>query len=119
MNEILHLGPLSDDALGAAADCHARLLPGIEATLAGGADPLTLVFLPLSSERAHEHRAWRLALVQGLARRFAPSRVNAVESDDPQAVAAAADWLASAGAVTGQLLPLDGNGAGAVLYQAE
>ncbi|PNU04680.1 Rossmann fold domain-containing protein [Novosphingobium guangzhouense] len=112
MNELLHLGPLSDDALEAAADFHARLLPGIEATLSGGADPLTLVFLPA----AYEHRAWRLAAVQGLARRFAPSRVNAVESDERDAVAAAQRWLDGAGGVTGQLLPLNGTGAGGVLY---
>ncbi|MFT4056568.1 MAG: hypothetical protein QM681_18845 [Novosphingobium sp.] len=115
MNELLHLGPLSDDALEAAADFHARLLPGIEATLSGGADPLTLVFLPAG----HEHRNWRLAVVQGLARRFAPSRVNAVESDEREAVAAAQRWLDGAGGVTGQLLPLNGKGAGGVLYPSE
>lgn len=115
MNELLHLGPLSDDALEAVADFHARLLPGIEATLSGGADPLTLVFLPAN----HEHRAWRLAAVQGLARRFAPSRVNAVESDEREAVAAAQRWLDGAGGVTGQLLPLNGKGAGGVLYPSE
>lgn len=115
MNELLHLGPLSDNALEAAADFHARLLPGIEATLSGGADPLTLVFLPAN----HEHRAWRLAAVQGLARRFAPSRVNAVESDEREAVAAAQRWLDGAGGVTGQLLPLNGKGAGGVLYPSE
>lgn len=117
MRDVLHLGPLPADPLEAAADLHARLLPGIEATLTGGADPLTLVFLPAP----REHRAWRLALVQGLARRFAPSRVNAVEGDQADAVAAAIDWLAQAHAVTGQLLPLDANGAdgtaaGGVLY---
>lgn len=115
MNELLHLGPLSDDALEAAADFHARLLPAIEMTLSGGADPLTLVFLPAG----HEHRAWRLAAVQGLARRFAPSRVNAVESAEAAAVAATQRWLDGAGGVTGQLLPLDGNGAGSVLYPAQ
>jgi len=112
--ELLHVGPLDDRALEAAADFHARLLPGIEAALSGGADPVTLVFLPAS----HEHRGWRLAAVQGLARRFAPSRVNAVEGDAPDAVAAAAQYLARAPGVTGQYLPLDGNGAGPMLYRA-
>ena len=115
MNELLHIGPLADDPLDAAADFHARLLPGIEASLSGGADPLTLVFLPAG----HEHRGWRLAAVQGLARRFAPSRVNALESDMPAATAAAADWLAAAPGVTGHVLPLDGTGAGKVLYSQE
>lgn len=111
MSELLHVGPLPDDPLDAAADFHARLLPGVEATLAGGADPLALVFLPAGPE----HRAWRQAAVQGLARRFAPSRVNALESDEPVAVAAAARWLGGAAGVTGQVLPLDGAGADHVL----
>ena len=115
MTELLHLGPLADDALEAAADFHARLLPSIEMTLSGGADPLTLVFLPAG----RDHRAWRLAAVQGLARRFAPSRINALESDEPAAIAAAARWLGDAGGVTGQVLALDGNGAGGVLYPAQ
>jgi hypothetical protein len=115
LSELLHLGPLGDDALEAAADFHARLLPSIEMTLLGGADPLTLVFLP-----AHrDHRAWRLAAVQGLARRFAPSRINAVESDEPEAIAAAARWLGDAAGVTGQLLPLNGTGAVGVLYPSQ
>lgn len=112
--DLLHTGLLAADPLEAAADVHARLLPAIEATLAGGADPLTLVFPPAD----HGHRGWRLALVQDLARRFAPSRVNAVAGDDPAAIRAAVEWLAGAGSVTGQLLALDGNGAGPVLYQA-
>jgi hypothetical protein len=115
VKELLHLGPLSEDALEAAVDFHARLLPGIEATLAGGADPLTLVFLPAGNE----HRAWRLAAVQGLARRFAPSRVNAIVSDEADAIRAAQRWIEGAGGVTGQLLPLDGTGAAGVLYQEE
>jgi hypothetical protein len=112
LRDLLHLGPLSEDALEAAADFHARLLPSIEATMLAGADPLTLVFLPANGD----HRAWRRAAVQGLARRFAPSRINAVESDEPEAIAAAAHWLGDAGGVTGQFLPLDGTGAVGVLY---
>lgn len=113
MREVLHLGPLPADPLEAAADFHARLLPAIEATLLGGADPLTLVFLPVGSQlEAPAHRAWRLAAVQGLARRYAPSRVNAIEGDDTTAIAAARRWLDDAGGVTGQLLPLNGTGAG-------
>lgn len=111
--EVLHIGPLPDDTLDAAADFHARLLPAAEATLRAGADPLTLVFLPAS----HEHRAWRLAAVQGLARRFAPSRVNAAASADAAATDAAVRWLNGAAGVTGQLLALDGTGAGPVLYE--
>lgn len=115
MNELLRLGPLSEDALEAAAYFHEHLLPSIEMTVLAGADPLTLVFLPAGQE----HRAWRLAAVQGLARRFAPSRINALESDDRDAIASAQRWLDGAGGVTGQLFPLDSTGAGGVLYSVE
>ncbi len=111
MGDLLYVGPLPADPLDAAADFHARVLPGIEATLGGGAHPLTLVFEPATSD----HRAWRLAVVQGLARRFAPSRVNAVETDSAQALAATHAWLESLGAITGQLFALDGNGAMAMV----
>ncbi|HKT85131.1 MAG TPA: hypothetical protein VJQ77_03475 [Novosphingobium sp.] len=109
--ELLRVGPLPEEPLAAAADFHARILPGVEAALRGGADPLTLVFVPAD----HCHRAWRLAAIQSLARAYAPSRVNALESDDETAIAAGCKWLGGAGAVTGQLLPLDGTGAGPVL----
>ncbi|MCJ2187739.1 Rossmann fold domain-containing protein [Novosphingobium beihaiensis] len=112
--ELLYAGPLADDPLDAATDFHARVLPGVEATLNAGADPLTLVFLPAS----HEHRGWRLAVVQGLARRFAPSRINAIECASQAEADAAVRWLDGAAGVTGQFLPLDGNGAGPVLYPA-
>ena len=70
-----------------------------------------LVFTPAD----HTHRAWRLAVVQGLARQYAPVRVNAVAADDEKAITAATDYLAGAGGITGQYLPLDGNGAEALL----
>ncbi|WP_239000608.1 Rossmann fold domain-containing protein [Novosphingobium pentaromativorans] len=108
---MLRVGPLPEEPLAAAADFHARLLPGIEAALRGGADPLTIVFLPAG----HAHRGWRLAAIQSLARTFAPSRVNAVESDGEAEIAAALDWLGDAAGVTGQILTLDGTGAGPVL----
>lgn len=107
MGELLYTGPLADDPLDAASDFHARVLPGVERALGGGADPLTLVFEPAGAE----HRAWRLAVVQGLARRFAPSRVNALETDSAQALAATQAWLQDVPVITGQLFALDGNGA--------
>lgn len=108
---MLRVGPLPEEPLAAAADFHALVLPGIEATLRGGSDPLTLVFLPAD----HRHRGWRLAAIQSLARAFAPSRVNGIESDDEAAIAVTGEWLAGAEGVTGQLLPLDGTGACPVL----
>lgn len=103
---------LPDDALAAAAEFHARVLPAIRDALEGAPDQLTLVFAPAG----HEHRGWRLAAVQELARQYAPARINALASDDETAIAAALAYLAEAKGVTGQLLALDGNGAGQVLY---
>ena len=72
---------------------------------------LILIFPPAD----HTHRAWRLAAVQGLARQLAPLRVNAVVSDNDAAIAESAAYLAAAPGLTGQYLPLDGTGAGAVI----
>ncbi len=63
----------------------------------------------------HTHRGWRLAVVQQLARDAAPLRVNALAGGDEPAIAAAVAYLANAPGVTGQLLALDGKGAGEVL----
>ena len=67
----------------------------------------------------HTHRAWRLAVVQGLAREYAPLRVNAVASDDPDAIASALNYLDNAPGLTGQYLALDGIGAGDVIPSAQ
>ena len=107
---ILHVGPLADDPLDAAAQFHAEILPQARALL-GQDDDLTLIFAP----GGHEHQGWRLAVVQALARDHAPRRVNAVAGASEQAVAAAADWLTLAQGITGQYLRLDGQGAGSVL----
>jgi hypothetical protein len=53
--------------------------------------------------------------VQTLAREAAPLRVNAVAGSDPAAIEAALAYLAAADGVTGQYLPLDSAGAGAVV----
>ncbi|MDE8652937.1 Rossmann fold domain-containing protein [Novosphingobium album (ex Liu et al. 2023)] len=110
---MLRVESLPEGPLDAAAAFHASLLPQALAALGRGED-LTLVFPPAG----HAHRAWRLAAVQALAREHAPLRVNALESDDATAIRAADAWLAGAPGMTGQLLPLDGNGAGPVLYQS-
>jgi hypothetical protein len=103
---LVRVGPLPDNALAAAAMFYAEWVDPPRA----GADVL-IVFPPAD----HSHRAWRLAAVQGLARQHAPLRVNAVASDDDAAIAGAAAYLAAAPGVTGQYLPLDGTGAGAVI----
>lgn len=102
---LLRIAGLPQAALAAAADFHARVLPQIIAPPVG--EDLLLVFPPAD----HTHRAWRLAAVQALARGHAPRRVNAIETGDEAAIAAAAAYLASAPGVTGQYLPLDAEGA--------
>lgn len=109
--QVLRVGPLPEGALAAAARFHAEVLPGIESA----PDNLVLVFVPAD----HTHDGWRRAAIQQLARDRAPLRINALSSDDEAAIAAAAAYLAAAPGVTGQLLPLDGVGAGTVLSSPE
>jgi hypothetical protein len=108
---LVRIAKLPGEPLSAAAEFHARELPRIRSELKVAPDHLTLVFAPAD----HSHRGWRLAAMQELARQYAPLRVNGIESDEEVAIAAAAAYLVGAKGVTGQLLALDGNGAGAVL----
>lgn len=108
---VLRVGALPAEPLDAAARFHAEVLPRARAASAQGGD-LTLVFDPAD----HTHTAWRRAAVQELARIAAPLRVNAVAGEGDEAIAAACAYLDGAAGVTGQLLPLDGTGAGRVLY---
>lgn len=112
---LLRVGLLPDEPLAAAAHFHAEVLPRALAALKEHPAHLALVFAPAD----HAHTAWRLAAVQGLAREHAPSRINAMAADDEAGIAAALAYLDAAEGVTGQLLPLDGNGAGEVLYKAD
>ena len=115
---LLRVGPLPDAPLAAAASFHRDILPAVRRELADRADQLasdryapdhlTLVFAPAD----HTHRGWRVAAVEELAREYAPVRINALAADDEPAIAAATAYLASAPGLTGQLLPLDGTGAG-------
>jgi hypothetical protein len=107
---LLRVEPLPGDALAAAARFHAEVLPRALAECELG-ETLTLLFGPAD----HRHRAWRLAAIQGLSRHFAPVRVNGLASNDERAIAAALAYLETAEGVTGQLLRLDGNGAGEIL----
>lgn len=102
----MRIGPLSEEAVAAATQFHSEWLPRIAAERSRGKD-LVIAFAAAD----HTHRAWRLAIVQGLAREWAPLRVNAV-AGDAAAVAAAEHYLAGAPGVTGQYLELDGAGAG-------
>ncbi len=105
---LFRVGVLPADPMAAAAAFHADVQPRLMAALEQGAGPLTLVFAPAD----HTHREWRVAAVAMLARAHAPQRINAIESGDEPAIAAAAAYLAAAQGVTGQVLPLDSLGAG-------
>jgi hypothetical protein len=104
---LLAVGPLAGEPLAAAAEFYARVVP--QALAAGG--DVALHFAGAD----HTHRGWRLAAVQELARALVPFRVNGVQGDDAAALAAAVDYLAAAPGVTGQVLQLDSQGAGAVI----
>ncbi len=108
---LLRVGALSSGALDAAAAFHDGILSMVLVTLEQSKDDLVLVFEPAN----HEYRPWRLAVVQQLAREHAPRRVNALESDDEDAIAAALGYIKQAPGLTGQLLKLDGTGAKALL----
>ena len=98
--QVVRVGPLPEHAIEAAAAFHASVLPGILANPSRSGEDLVLVFEPAP----YDHRAWRLAAVQDLARQAAPHRVNAVTGDDEEVIAAALAWLDQAPGVTGQLL---------------
>jgi len=104
----LDIPGLPGNPLEAVTAFHADVLPVIRAALVARPAHLALVFAPAD----HTHRGWRLATIQDLARSYAPTRVNAVEGDDEAAIDAAVTYLSSAEGVTGQILPVDGNGAG-------
>jgi hypothetical protein len=102
---------LPEAPLAAAAEFYARVLP--EALAAAGEAGGDVVLHFASAD--YTHRAWRLAAVQDLARAAAPRRVNGIEGDDTEAIAAALAYLEGAAGITGQVLQLDSQGAGPVL----
>ncbi|WP_241233514.1 Rossmann fold domain-containing protein [Altericroceibacterium xinjiangense] len=107
VQRILRIDGLPEAALDAAACFHAHHLLQARAAL-DGTDLLILVF-PAAS---FDHRGWRLAAVQDLARAAAPKRVNGISGDDEPAVAATVAYLGKAPGVTGQLFAVSGNGEG-------
>lgn len=109
---VFQLAELPEAPLDAAAYFFAEHMAFIRELLAGEADipgfsgdldALALVF----PAEGKDHRGWRLAVVQELAREAAPLRVNGVEGDDPEPIDAVTDWLAQAPGITGQLLAAD------------
>ena len=94
--------PISDP-LEAAAEFYRMEASAIEALLSDPEHPedeLLIVFRPAS----YDHRGWRLAVIQDLARKYAPVRVNGIVSTGGEAMAEASRYLATAPGITGQLL---------------
>lgn len=104
---VLRVEGLPEAPLDAAAVFLAQWLPQARAALQDS-DTLVLAFDPAG----HEHRAWRLATVQELAREAAPKRVNAIVGEDEAAIAETLAYLAAAPGVTGQLLAVHGKFSG-------
>ncbi len=102
MSQVVYqLAELPEAPLDAAAHFLAEHMPFVRELLKGEAelpgfdgelDALALVF-PSGGKDQH---GWRLAVVQELARRSAPLRVNGIEGNDEAAIDEAADWLAAA-----------------------
>jgi hypothetical protein len=94
---------LPAEPLDAAAEFYARELPEIrdDADINSELD-LVIVFEPAG----HDHRAWRLAAIQELARELAPRRINALVGKDESSIYEAMRYLDSAPGVTGQLLAI-------------
>jgi hypothetical protein len=101
---IIPIDGLPNGPLDAAADFHAIHLPKIRHNIhAVPTSNLVLVFEPVG----HEHRAWRLAAIQELARELAPIRVNALVGADEHALDDAIGFLGDAPGITGQLLAVE------------
>ena len=100
---VIALDDLPMGAVAAAADFHACALPELRETVARGVvEMLVLLFAPAD----YTHDGWRAAAVAGLAREWAPMRVNALAGGDAEARTAALVWLTGAPGVTGQVLRL-------------
>lgn len=108
MQAVLRIEGLPADALDAAAEFHRTWLDQARGALRGEASSLVLIMPPAPPD----HRDWRRAIARDLARELAPKRVNLVAGGDTDAISAALEYLARAPGVTGQLLPVSGQGAG-------
>ncbi len=104
--------------IDAASHFHENILPQVRGALdpdsefwvSVGELPQTLdgviLFLPDADEA---HDAWRLAVVQDLAREAAPRRVNAVVGGSNDEKAQVSEYLRNAPGVTGQIMAVGAN----------
>lgn len=97
---------LPAEPLSAADVFHQHWLPRVRALLAEGSH--VMIALPAAD---HTHREWRHAITAGLAREYAPMRVNAVAAEGGM-LDAFERYLAAAPGVTGQYMAGDATGAG-------
>jgi hypothetical protein len=104
---VLRVGPLPDGALEAAARFHADVLPKARALLPHPPLPGEAHLAFIFPSAPHDHRAWRRAVVQDLARAAAPARVNGIVGEDEAAIAETLAFLETAPGVTGQLLAVE------------
>jgi hypothetical protein len=105
---VLRIAALPDDAIAAASEFHTIWLEQVHALTQAEPASIALV-MPLAP---YDHADWRRTVARDLARAVAPVRVNVIAGDDPRSIAATLSYLESAPGVTGQYLPLDGEGAG-------
>lgn len=107
MQAVLRIVGLPTSAVDAAAEFYRVWAGPARDAFAGNADSLVLV-MPAAGA---DHRDWRRCVARDLARELAPKRVNLIAGDDPAAICATLEYLARAPGVTGQILPVSGQGA--------
>ena len=103
---MIETGPLAPGALEAAATFYERHSGAVAQAIAGGAASVVLA-MPAAT---YDHKDWRRTAARDLARLHTPARVNVIGGGDPAAINAISAYLAGAGAITGQYLPLAASG---------
>jgi len=102
---VIRIMDLPDKPVEAAAKFYAEYVPLARDVLDGRGPVAEIEAIALVFPAAGlEHRAWRLAAVQDLAREAAPRRVNGLTGSPEDAIDRATDWLADAAGITGQVL---------------
>lgn len=107
MQLAVRIDDLPEGALDAAELFHCTWRARLDAALAD-ADELAIILPPAT----HQHGDWRKAAARDLARAHTPKRVNIVVGEDQPAISAVLAYLEKAPGVTGQVLSVDGIGAG-------
>lgn len=101
--QVVRAADLPGLPLDAANQFYAELVPPIRDRIARSGDVI-IAF----DHMPPEHKAWRLAAIQALAREAAPARVNAVVGPLGEEMTTVCHYLANAPGVTGQVFELDG-----------